>query len=132
MFGENKTTTPLPAVFSDLIQPDIVQFVHTSMAEEKQARTTSFVSLVSEGGTSQSGQGAFGNMWRDGKMSAPTKRWRRWHHKINTTQKRYVVASALVPWAVPALVMARGHCINEIPEIPLVLKNKLENTKITS
>ena len=71
-------------------------------------------------------------MWRDGMMSAPTKTWRRYHHQINTAQKRYVVASALVPWAVRDLVMAMGHYINEVPEIPLVLKNDLENTNITS
>jgi len=65
-------------------------------------------------------------------MFAPTKTWRRWHRKINTTQKRYAVTSALAASAVPALVMARGHRIDEVPEIPLVLENELESTKLTS
>ena len=51
---------------------------------------------VGGGGTQRSGQGAFGNMCRGGRMFAPTKIWRRWHRKINITQKRYAVASALV------------------------------------
>jgi large subunit ribosomal protein L4e len=65
-------------------------------------------------------------------MFAPTKTWRKWHRKINLTQKRYAVASALAATAVPALVMARGHDIDEVPEIPLVLDNAVESTKKTS
>lgn len=65
-------------------------------------------------------------------MFAPTKTWRKWHRKINTTQKRYAVASALAASAVPALVMARGHRVEEVPEIPLVLDTSLESTKKTS
>lgn len=65
-------------------------------------------------------------------MFAPTKTWRRWHRKINTTQKRYAVASALAASAVPALVMARGHQIDQVPEVPLVLENDLQSTKLTS
>jgi len=65
-------------------------------------------------------------------MFAPTKTWRKWHRKINTTQKRYAVTSALAATAVPALVMARGHKVDDVPEIPLVLDSALEATKKTS
>lgn len=71
-------------------------------------------------------------MCRGGRMFAPTKTWRKWNRKINTTQKRYAVASALAASAVPALVMARGHKVEEVPEIPLVLDTSLESTKKTS
>lgn len=65
-------------------------------------------------------------------MFAPTKTWRKWHKKVNIGQKRYAVASALAASAVPALVMARGHLIDEVPEVPLVLDNAVESTKKTS
>jgi len=39
-------------------------------------------------------------------------------------QRRYAVASALAASAVTSLVMARGHRINKVPEIPLVVDNK--------
>lgn len=65
-------------------------------------------------------------------MFAPTKTWRKWHKKININQKRYAVASALAASAVPALVMARGHVIDEVPEVPLVLDTSVEATKKTS
>ena len=60
-------------------------------------------------------------------MFAPTKTWRRWHRKINIKQRRYAVASALAASALPALVMARGHRIEKIPEVPLVVSNGIEN-----
>merc|ERR1719222_725689 len=95
-------------------------------------RAVARIPRVGGGGTSRSGQGAFGNMCRGGRMFAPTKTLRKWHRKINTTQKRYAVASALAASAVPALVMARGHVIDNVPEVPLVMDNSLESTKKTS
>jgi len=63
-------------------------------------------------------------------MFAPLKPWRRWHRKINLNQKRHAVASALAASAVTPLVFARGHRVNEIPELPLVLNNlNAETTK---
>lgn len=47
-------------------------------------------------------------------MFAPTKVWRRWHRKINVNQRRYAAVSALAASALPALVMARGHAIDEV------------------
>lgn len=48
-------------------------------------------------------------------------------------QKRYAVASALAATAVPALVMARGHRVEDVPELPLVVDTSLETcTKTTS
>ena len=65
-------------------------------------------------------------------MFAPTKTWRKWHRKINSSQRRYAVASALAASAVPALVMARGHKVDDVPEIPLVMDNSIESAKKTS
>jgi len=136
----------LPAVFLAPIRTDIVQFVHTNMNKNRRqayavfdeagmghsaeswgtGRAVSRIPRVSGGGTSRAGQGAFGNMCRSGRMFAPTHTWRKWHRKINQNQKRYAVASAIAASALPALVMARGHKIDKVPEFPLVLDNKLE------
>jgi len=147
--GEKAGDTTLPEVMTAPLRPDIVQFVHTNMNKNhrqayavnihagKQVSASSWgtgravarIPRVGGGGTSRSGQGAFGNMCRGGRMFAPTKTWRKWHRKINVTQKRYAVASALAATAVPALVMARGHKIDEVPEIPLVIDNSIESAK---
>jgi len=89
-------------------------------------RAVARIPRVSGGGTHRAGQGAFGNMCRKGRMFAPTKTWRRWHRKINKNQRRYAVASALAASALPALVLARGHRIGKIAEVPLVLNNSVE------
>lgn len=150
--GTKSGETSLPEVMTAPIRTDIVQFVHTNMNKNaRQAyavnihagkmpsatswgtgRAVARIPRVGGGGTSRSGQGAFGNMCRGGRMFAPTKTWRKWHRKINVTQKRYAVASALAASAVPALVMARGHKIDQVPEIPLVVDNSIESSKKTS
>jgi len=58
-------------------------------------------------------------------MFAPTKTWRRWHRKISVNQRRYAMVSALAASAVPALVMSRGHRIERVPEVPLVIDTKV-------
>lgn len=131
----------IPEVLLAPIRPDIVQFVHTNIAKnDRQAyavapeagkqtsaeswgtgRAVSRIPRVPGGGTSRSGQGAFGNMCRGGRMFGPTKTWRKWHRKVNLNQRRYAVVSALAASSVPALVMARGHKIEQVPEVPLVV-----------
>lgn len=65
-------------------------------------------------------------------MYAPTKVWRNWHQKINLNQRRYAVASALAASAVPALVMARGHRIGKVPELPLVVSDSAQSVAKTA
>lgn len=141
----------LPAVFRAPIRPDIVNFVHFEMLKntrqayavsEKAGHQTSAESWgtgravariprVRGGGTHRSGQGAFGNMCRGGRMFAPTKTWRRWHRRINVNQKRYAICSAIAASGIPAIVMSKGHRIEQTPEVPLVLGDKVEEFKKT-
>merc|ERR1711988_1058916 len=136
----------LPAVFKAPIRPDIVNFVHFEMLKNtRQAyavsegaghqtsaeswgtgRAVACIPRVRGGGTHRSGQGAFGNMCRGGRMFAPTKTWRRWHRKVNVAQKRYAMCSAIAATGVPALVMAKGHVISGISEVPLVVSDKVQ------
>jgi len=142
---------PLPKVFSSPLRYDVVGFVHTNMrlnsrqpyAVARRAghqtsaeswgtgRAVARIPRVSGGGTNRSGQGAFGNMCRGGRMFAPTKVFRKWHRKINSKIRRMAVQAAISCSAVPALVMARGHNIEEVPEIPLVVPNSVESLEKT-
>jgi len=150
--GNKSSETPLPAVFTAPIRPDIVQHVHTAMNKNhRQAyavnikagkkvvasswgtgRAVARIPRVGGGGTSRSGQGAFGNMCRGGRMFAPTKTWRKWNVKSNIKEKQFAVVSALAASAVPALVQARGHVIDDVPEVPLVVETAIESTTKTS
>merc|ERR1712123_9448 len=64
---------------------------------------------------------------RGGRMFAPTKQWRRWHRKVNVAQKRYAICSAIAATGVPSLVMAKGHQIQGIPEVPLVVADSVQS-----
>jgi len=65
-------------------------------------------------------------------MFAPTKIWRRWHRRPPMNQRRYAVASALAGSAIPALVMARGHRVEKIAEVPLVVDNSAFDNVVKS
>merc|ERR1719350_2010121 len=60
-------------------------------------------------------------------MFNPTKTWRRWHRRVNVTQKRHAVATALAASSLPPLVMARGHRIGDVAELPLVVSDGVES-----
>merc|ERR1712057_5456 len=131
----------MPSVFLAPIRPDVVHFVHSNMSKNRRqayavskdaghqtsaeswgtGRAVARIPRVPGGGTHRAGQGAFGNMCRGGRMFNPTKTWRKWHRKINVNQRRYAICSALAASALPSLVMARGHKVEQVPEVPLVV-----------
>ncbi|XP_063545225.1 large ribosomal subunit protein uL4 [Cydia strobilella] len=142
---------PLPFVFKAPIRPDLVNNVHVSMSKNarqpysvnKEAghqtsaeswgtgRAVARIPRVRGGGTHRSGQGAFGNMCRGGRMFAPTKPWRRWHRRVNLRLRRAAIAAAVAAAGVPALVQARGHIIEKVPEMPLVVSDKIQEINKT-
>lgn len=144
-------TTSLPAVFTAPIRSDIVQFVHTNMAKNSRqaygvnrlsgmryaahswgtGRAVARIPRVGGGGNSKSGSGAFGNMCKGGRMFAPTKIVRRWHRKINLHQKRFAVVSALAASSLPSLLLARGHKIENIAEVPFVVEDGVQGYEKT-
>ncbi|WFD35760.1 hypothetical protein MCUN1_002622 [Malassezia cuniculi] len=145
--GAAKGSLPLPAVFTAPIRPDVVLQIHTNIAKNKRqpyavatnaghqtsaeswgtGRAVARIPRVGGGGTHRSGQAAFGNMARGGHMFAPTKVWRRWFVKTNQNQRRFATVSALAATALPSLVLARGHRIEQIEEVPLVIANDVES-----
>lgn len=149
--GEASSSLPLPAVLTAPIRLDVVAQVHKSLAKNRRqayavsekaghqtsaeswgtGRAVARIPRVGGGGTHRSGQGAFGNMCRGGRMFAPTKTWRKWHVKVNQNQRRFATVSALAASALPSLVLARGHRIEEIQEVPLVISSAVESFKKT-
>ena len=139
--AQSGESLPLPEVLTAPIRPDLVNVIHNSVAKNKrQARGVSLLAghqtsaeswgtgravaripRVGGSGSHRSGQGAFGNMCRKGHMFAPLKVYRKWHQKTNLRERRHAVASALAASAVAPLVMARGHRIDDVTEIPLVV-----------
>merc|ERR1711904_418838 len=137
----------LPTIFTAPIRPDIIHAVHNNINKNRRqpygvssksghttaagswgtGRAVARIPRVHGGGTQRSGQGAFGNMCRGGHMFAPTKSWRRWQRKTNIKIRRYAIASAIAATGVPALVMAKGHRVDHVAELPLVISDKVQS-----
>ena len=101
---------PLPDVFKAPIRADIVKSVFNDLSKNKRqahgvnkdagmlynaeswgtGRAVARIPRVGGSGTSRSGQGAFGNMCRGGRMFNPKATWRRWHRKVNLTLKKCI------------------------------------------
>lgn len=144
--ANKENNVALPVVFKAPIRPDVVNEIHQLMRRNKRqayavseeaghqtsaeswgtGRAVARIPRVRGGGTHRSGQGAFGNMCRGGRMFAPTKPWRRWHRKINVNQRRYALVSAIAASGVPALVQSKGHVIDGVSEFPLVVTDEIQ------
>merc|ERR1711981_407517 len=133
----------MPHVFLAPVRNDLVSFVHDQLScntrqghgVNKKAgmkhsaeswgtgRAVARIPRVSGSGTHRSGQGAFGNMCRKGRMAHLLHTWRKWHRKVNLNQRRHALASAVAATACAPLVMARGHRVNNVSQLPLILED---------
>merc|ERR1712125_27497 len=136
----------MPHVFLAPVRNDLVSFVHDQLSKNTRQAYAVFVKAghqtsaeswgtgravariprIAGSGTHRSGQAAFGNMCRKGRMFAPLKTWRRWARRVNNKHKRHAVVSAIAASGVTPLVLARGHKIQNIPQCPLVVDNNVE------
>jgi len=150
--NEKESGLAMPEVFSTPIRNDIVHYVHSRLAKNRRqghavfykagaehsaeswgtGRAVARIPRISGSGTSRSGQATFGNMCRKARMFAPLKIWRKWHAKANITQRRHAVATALAASACTPLVMARGHKVDKVPELPLVVDAGIASETSTS
>ncbi|KAL4449342.1 hypothetical protein ABPG74_015724 [Tetrahymena malaccensis] len=152
---QTATKLTLPAVFTAPIRTDIVHKVFTDLNKNrKQAsgvkistrgtagmghsaeswgtgRAVARIPRVGGSGTHRSGQAAFGNQCRKGRMFAPLKTYRRVHRRVNVNQKRHAVAAALAASALVPLVFARGHRISNVQELPYVFDDSVESYEKT-
>mmetsp|Transcript_15344 Transcript_15344/g.39050 ORF Transcript_15344/g.39050 Transcript_15344/m.39050 type:complete len:331 (-) Transcript_15344:46-1038(-) len=137
----------LPEIFLSPIRIDILKFVFINMSKNKRqpysvnqssgmntsalswgtGRAVARIPRVKGSGTNRSGQGAVGNFCRGGRMFSPTTVWRKWHHKIIKNQRKQAIITSVACSGLVSLVIARGHKINQTPEIPLVLESCVES-----
>jgi len=149
--GKPLRKVDLPKVYNAPVRQDVVNHIHAQVRMNKRmphgvsekaghqtsaeswgtGRAVARIPRVRGGGTHRSGQGAFGNMCRGGHMFGAKKVWRRIHRKVNVKQKRYAMVSAIAGSGSPALVMAKGHKINRIREVPLVVEDSVQELKKT-
>lgn len=146
--GDVVSRRPLPDVFKVQIRPDVVKFVFKNMNKNKRqpyavsseaghrrtaeswgtGRAVSRIPRITGRGSHICGHAAYGNMCCGGHMFAPTKIIRKFHVKTNQDMKRFASASAVAASAIAGLVFARGHRVDNVPQIPLVLSEKAKDS----
>lgn len=147
-----KCTIDLPDVFKTPIRKELIEFVHKNVRMNKRqpyavsplagkkhsaeswgtGRAMARVARIKGSGSRRSAQGACANFCRGGHMAHPTNVRRRWQRKTPHALRRHVTAMGIAASAVPALVEGRGHRIDGIKRIPLVLTgdvNKITKTR---
>ncbi|MFX1512123.1 MAG: 50S ribosomal protein L4 [Promethearchaeota archaeon] len=71
------------------------------------------------------GMGAFAPFTKGGRVTHPPRAERDFSEKINKKENKLAIRSAIAATANPALVEARGHIIDEVPDLPLIVSDRL-------
>jgi len=141
----------IPSVFTARVRPDMVRKVtNLKLLSTRQAqgvkeeagyqtaarswgtgRAVARVPRVAGGGSHRSGQAAFANFCRGGGMFAPLKVWRKFGKRVNQKQAQQVQAFCFSAAGTTGLVMAKGHKIDNIPELPLVVTDGITTIQKT-
>lgn len=146
-----KRTVELPEVFSMPVRQDVVLKTHSlyrmksrqPYAVSKYAgmqhsaeswgtgRAIARVPRVKGSGTRRAGQGAFANFCRKGRMAHPTKTHRRWARKVVENTLRTAEAMAVAASAQAPLVEARGHRVQGVKMLPIIVSDEIARARKT-
>ena len=77
-------------------------------------------------------KGAFVPQAAGGRRAHPPRVDRIIHEKINKKERRLAIKSAVAATAKPEIVEQRGHCIENLPQIPFIVDDELSKIKKTS
>ena len=80
---------------------------------------------------SAASRAAFAPMTVGGRRAHPPVPEKKIGEKINKKEKKLALFSAIAATATPSIVKSRGHIIDQIPELPLVVSDDLQKLKET-
>lgn len=149
--GKKTGTVELPKVFEEVIRPDLIKKAvlssqsaryqpqgrdpfagkRTSAESWGPGRGVSRDPRVKGSGYSAGGRGAFVPQAVGGRLAHPPRVEKRIIKKINAKERKKATASAIAATGIKELVEKRGHVIDKVPEIPLVVSDELESLKTT-
>ena len=150
--GETVDEIELPTIFTEEFRPDLIKRAVISsqtariqpwgtdpMAGKRTTaksfgagRGAAMVPRVKGSRHPAGSKGAFVPQAVGGRRAHPPRAARIIHEKINKKEKRLAIRSAVAATANQELVEARGHQIENIPQIPLVVDDELCKVKKTS
>lgn len=149
--GESKGTIELPPVFSTKYRPDVIKRAVLAGRSARRQRfgvskragkRTTAESWGAGHGTARvprvkgsqhhaGGKAAFAPFTVGGRVTHPPKPEHTFTEKVNRKERRLAIRSAISCTGIPILVEARGHILDFVPELPLVVTSDLEKQKKT-
>ncbi len=149
--GEKKGEIELPEVFLESYRPDLIRRAVLSSITARiqpwgtdpragkrttaESRGTGFgvarVRRIKGRGHHAAYKGAFVPQAVGGRRAHPPKTTKKIYEKINKKEKRLAIRSAIAATKDSELVKARGHKIDGVSELPLIVEDKFEALKQT-
>lgn len=149
--GSETETIDLPKIFDTPLRPDIIKrAVLSGRANRRQAfgpdphagkrtsaenwgvgRGKARVPRVKGSQHPAGARGVFAPMTVGGHPAHAPKPWRNWSEKVNKKEKHLAIRSAIAATVDPMLVEARGHIVEPLVDLPLVVTNEFEQLKTT-
>lgn len=148
--GKKVSTIELPNVFSADVRPDLIKRAVVAIQSHRLQpygpnwlsgkNTSAFsmgpghgISRVSrvKGGGPAGGRGAVVPQAVGGRRAHPPVPERNLQKKINKRERVLATASAIASTAKKELVMARGHVVKDVSELPIVVSDEIEGLKKT-
>jgi len=146
-----KETVKLPSQFDTPYRPDVIKRAVLAIQSRRYQphgvdelagkRNTaqswqtghgkSRVPRIKGSGTSAANKGGFAPGTVGGRVAHPPESRKVIVERINAKENRLAIRSAISASANPTFVKARGHNIDNVPEIPLVVDSKLESLSTT-
>ncbi len=149
--GEVLKTRDLSRIFAIPYRPDVIRrAVLAALANRRQrygtdplagkrtsaedwgtGRGVARIPRVKGHGSQSSGRGAFAPNTVGGRKTHPPRAERSFTEKINKKERILAIKSAIAATANPILVEARGHLVDDVLYLPLIVEDKLEEITTT-
>jgi large subunit ribosomal protein L4e len=146
MEGEVKQEIDLPAIFSEEFRPDLIKRAVISSqtarvqpwgSDPMAGKRTSAESWGSGRGAAMvpriknGSKAAFIPQAIGGRRAHPPRPQKVYHEKINIKERRFAIRSAVAATSNQDIVKERGHNIENIPQLPLIVDDELATIKKT-
>ncbi|KZX17779.1 50S ribosomal protein L4 [Methanobrevibacter cuticularis] len=146
MDGEVKEEIELPAIFNEEFRPDLIKRAVISSqtariqpwgSDPMAGKRTSAESWGSGRGAAMvpriknGSKAAFIPMATGGRKAHPPRPQKIYHEKINVKERRFAIRSAIAATTNSDLVEERGHKIENVPQLPLIIDDEIASIRKT-
>lgn len=146
MEGEVKEEIELPAIFNEEFRPDLIKRAVISSqtariqpwgSDPMAGKRTSAESWGSGRGAAMvpriknGSKAAFIPQAIGGRRAHPPRPQKVYHEKINVKERRFAIRSAVAATSNQDIVEERGHNIENVPQLPLIVDDELATIKKT-